>query len=119
MSEKVWVGLNNPKSITFTVFEAGGGKHHVTINGNATGLVGKPKGQVPSGEYGLTEIDADDWNYIKRTYCQFELIRNHLLYAVKTEEAAKSEAKERKDLRHGQEPIDPKATKTAPADRAA
>ena len=71
--------------------------------------------------FGLTEISADDWSYIEKTYGpHMELFRNGLIFAQARKADALDAADERAELRHGLEPVDVesgrKDAKTTPFD---
>ena len=88
----------------------------VSVAGSNAGLRGQMTGILPIGEFGLTEIAESDWLYIKKTWAEWKLFKNGLIFAQTKTEDAKAEAKERAELRHGFEPIDPeRQTKTEPA----
>ena len=79
------------------------------------------KGILPVGAFGLTEICADDWSYIEKTYGpHMELFRNGLIFAQARKADALDAADERAELRHGLEPVDVesgrKDAKTTPFD---
>ena len=87
----------------------------ILIKGNATNLRGKASGILPIGAYGITaNVPAEAWEQIKNNYRDDARIKNGLIFA-RTPSKARKEAKERKDLRNGFEPIDPeKMMKTKP-----
>ena len=88
----------------------------VSIAGSNAGLRGQMTGILPIGEFGLTEVKEADWLYIKKTWAEWKLFKNGLIFAQTKTEDAKAEAKERAELRHGFEPIDPeRQAKTEPA----
>ena len=88
----------------------------VSIAGSNAGLRGQMTGILPVGEFGLTEVAESDWLYIKKTWAEWKLFKNGLIFAQTKVEDAKAEAKEKAELRHGFEPIDPeRQTKTEPA----
>jgi hypothetical protein len=88
----------------------------VSIAGSNAGLRGQITGILPVGEFGYTEIAEQDWLYIKKTWAEWRLFKNGPIFAQTKVEGAKAEAKEKAELRHGFEPIDPeKGAKTEPA----
>ena len=113
----VTVALCHPHGIQFIL---DGGKRRVKLNGNAANLIGQPKGILPVGGFGLTEISVDDWEAIKATYGRMEIFKNGLCFAHDKRNDTLAEADEKAELRHGREPIQvegPEAeSKTAPAD---
>lgn len=117
VSATVFVAVNYPQSVKFTVPDKNGLPCDLVLNGNATELRGKEMGILPIGAYGVTEVDADAWTYIKRQYAGLPLIKNGLIFAVeKDERYARDAAAERKGERNGFEPIDPNRTNTKPDD---
>lgn len=113
----VTVALCHPHGIQF-ILE--GGKKRVKLNGNAVNLIGQPKGILPIGGFGLTEISVSDWEAIKATYGNMEIFKNGLCFAHNKRNDTLAEADEKAELRHGREPVQvegPEAeSKTAPAD---
>lgn len=109
MSKKVFVRFNYPTGITFEV-----GNKKITINGNAEDLKGQKMGVIPIGDSGLTEVDEDAWNEIVKIYGGMEIFKNKLITAQPSQKQAEDEAKEKKELRHGREPVDPHKTATKP-----
>lgn len=114
----VFVAMNYPHNVKFTVPDRDGMMCEIELQGNATELRGKKMGILPVGAYGITEIDADAWGYIKSKYAGLPLIRNGLIFATeRSERYAEAAAAERKDARNGYEPVDPKTATTKPADK--
>ena len=113
----VIVALNRPSGIVFGMPEG----RRVRVAGSAAHLRGREKGILPVGAVGLTEISADDWSYIEKTYGpHMELFRNGLIFAQARKADALDAADERAELRHGLEPVDVesgrKDAKTTPFD---
>ncbi len=105
-SNTVTVKCNLPHGMRFPL-ERG----DIVINGNATHLRGQEMGIIPSdGRYGQTYIDESAWNEIVRIYGTLPAIKNGLIFAEKNTARANARAKEQAELRHGREPVDPKAT---------
>lgn len=112
----VTVALNRAMGIQFTMPDG----RTVVIEGNAAKLRGLEKGILPVGAYGLTQIAAADWEYIKKTYGQMDVIKNGLMFAAERKADAVDMADERAELRHGLEPVDVAAdTATKEYDNAA
>ena len=108
----VVVALNRVQGIDYPMPDG----RVVSIAGNAVSLRGQEMGVLPMGAYGLTEIREADWLYIEKMWGQTPLFKNGLIFAQTKAENAKAEAKERAELRHGFEPIDPeRGAKTEPA----
>lgn len=100
----VLVAYNGVQAQAFDVPMNNGAKKRVIINGNNADLVGKPRGELYAGGYGLTAIDRDVWEWIKKNYAQWGAIKNGLMFAT-TEESAAAEIKERAELKNGFEPL--------------
>ena len=62
--DTVVVALNRASGLVFALTDG----RRVRVAGNALNLRGKEKGVLPVGAFGLTEISADDWLYIEKTY---------------------------------------------------
>lgn len=114
--QTVLVALCHPQGIQF-LFD--NGKRRVKLNGNAANLVGQPKGILPQGGFGLTEISLDDWKAIQETYGNMEIFKNGLCFAREQRADIYAEADEKAELRHGREPVKIEDAKTAPAETAA
>lgn len=116
----VVVALCHPTGIQFLL---DGGKRRVKLNGNAANLVGHPKGILPVGGFGLTEIPRSDWEAIKAHYGRMEIFKNGLCFAHDSRASVTAEADEKAELRHGREPVAvdgvEKTAVTDPADAAA
>jgi len=111
----VTVALCHPLGIKFRL----GKEHSVILRGNATDLIGKEKGILPMGGFGLTQIRRDEWEEIKRVYGKMAIFRNGLIFAHEKKSYVEEESHEKEDLRHGFEPIEVegpnKTSKTEPA----
>ena len=116
----VVVALCHPHGIQFIL---DGGKRRVRLNGNAANLAGQPKGILPLGGFGLTEIPVADWEAIKATYGRMEIFKNGLCFAHGKRADTLAEADEKAGLRHGREPVsvegEGKDCKSEPVDMAA
>ena len=107
----VVVALNRVQGIDYPMPDG----RVVSIAGSNAGLRGQMTGILPIGEFGLTEIAESDWLYIAKTWGEWKLFKNGLIFAQTKAEDAKAEAKEKAGLRHGFEPIDPeRGAKTEP-----
>lgn len=119
-SNTVVVALCHPHGIQFIL---DGGKRRIKLNGNAANLAGQPKGILPIGGFGLTEIPASDWEAIKATYGKMEIFKNGLCFAHEKRSDTLAEADEKAELRHGREPIavegEDKDSKSDPVDMTA
>ena len=96
----------------------------VALN-RASGIAfGMPDGRrvhVAGSAAHLTEISADDWSYIEKTYGpHMEIFKNGLIFAQARKADALDAANERAELRHGLEPVDVESdgngAKTTPFD---
>ena len=96
----------------FEVLDNSGNIVRVRVNGNGHHLRGQTSGILPIGAYGITtNVPVEVWEQIKTRYKDDPRIKQGLIFATEHNKARK-EASERKDLRNGLEPIDPKATRT-------
>lgn len=59
--------------------------------------------------FGFTTIPEDFWNEWKATHKNFAPLVKGLIFAHAKPSSAKAEVNEKKDLRNGLEPLDPKA----------
>ena len=109
--DTVFVALCHPTGIQF-LFD--NGKRRVKLNGNAANLIGEPKGVLPQGGFGLTEIARSDWEEILKTYGNMEIFKNGLCFAHEKKADVRAEADEKAELRHGREPIRIEDVKTEP-----
>ncbi len=107
----VCVALNRPYGVYFRMPDG----RKVELNGNGHALIGKDKGVLPVGTYGLTIIRADDWEYILKNYGGMKLFRNGLCFATERRNDTQEEARGRNDLRNGLEPVNPERTQTKEA----
>ena len=111
-NDTVCVCSNWPLDHIFEVVDNRGNIQRIRINGNGTGLRGKPSGVLAVGAYGITtNVPVEAWEQIKVRYQDDNRIKSGLIFAT-TPNKARKESAERKDLRNGFEPIDPTATKT-------
>lgn len=68
--------------------------------------------QMPAGQYGVTELPADDWNAVQKIYGQMTLLKSDLIFVAPSREEGDAMAAERQGLRHGLEPVDPEGDET-------
>jgi len=114
VNDTVVVCSNFPRDIIYVVLDNNGKEVEILIKGNSNNLRGKAAGILPIGAYGITaNVPAGAWEQIKTRYCDDARIKQGLIFAS-TPNKARKEAKERKDLRNGLEPIDPTKTKVKP-----
>lgn len=88
----------------------------VTLNGAAHPLIGKTKGALPVGEFGMTMLSAAEWEELQKTYGKTDRFVNGLVFVSSDKASAMDEAEDKTELRHGLEPVDPKTAKTKKAD---
>lgn len=113
-NDTVVVCSNFPRDIIYIVKDNAGHDVRIRIKGNSANLRGKGSGILPVGAYGITaNVPTGAWEQIKQRYCDDVRIKQGLIFAS-TPNKARKEAKERKDLRNGFEPIDPTKTKVKP-----
>lgn len=109
----VTVCLNRPLGLYFKRPDGS----RITLNGNDASLIGKEKGILSVGTFGETILKKSDWEYILKTYGSAKIFKNGLCFAAERGEDARAEAQDRKDLRSGLEPVNPKkAAASKPAD---
>ena len=110
-SDLVTVCLRNHFDIAFEIDD-----RKVIIKGHNSPLRGLDGGVLDSGRaFGETVIPAKDWEAIKEKYGRdpnTELFTGAFIFASKSKEDARAEAKEKEGLKTGLEPVDPKKTKT-------
>ena len=111
-NDTVTVCANIPRDCIFEAIDNRGKVQKIRIYGNAGRLRGKEAGVLPVGAYGITvNVPAEAWEQIKRNFADDPRFKNGLIFSTAAGKARK-EAVERKDLRNGFEPIDPKKVKT-------
>lgn len=111
-NDTVTVASNMPRDCIFEVVDNRGRKQEVLIKGNAGHLRGKAAGILSEGAYGITtNVPVEAWEQIKRNFAEDNRFKQGLIFAS-TAGKVRKEAIERKDLRNGFEPIDPKQVKT-------
>lgn len=102
----VWVALNHPWGLVFDV----GGKS-VTLEGAPVSKLRNGEGQhLFGGLFGFTEVNTNVWEAIHSLYGQMSLFQSGRLFAAPTRESVEAMARERSELRHGFEPVDPEKT---------
>lgn len=110
-NDTVTVCSNFPRDITFEVKDRAGRTVEILIKGNSGHLRGKAAGVLPLGAYGITmNVPKEAWEQIASVYKDDARFKQGLIFATKASNA-RAEAKERKALRNGYEPIDEKQTK--------
>ena len=110
-NDTVTVCSNFPRDITFEVKDRAGRTVEILIKGNSGHLRGKAAGVLPLGAYGITmNVPIEAWEQIASIYKEDARIKKGLIFAT-TASNARAEAKERKALRNGYEPVDEKQTK--------
>ena len=110
-NDTVTVCSNFPRDIVFEVKDRAGRTVEFLIKENSGHLRGKAAGVLPLGAYGITmNVPKEAWEQIASIYKEDARIKKGLIFATKASNA-RAEAKERKALRNGYEPIDEKQTK--------
>lgn len=110
-NDTVTVCSNFPRDITFEAVDNRGKVVPVLIRGNGGHLRGKAAGVLPIGAYGITtNVPKEAWEQIASVYKDDARFKNGLIFAT-TANRARAEAKERKGLRNGFEPVEEKQTK--------
>lgn len=109
-SETVTVLFRSRISQTFRLR---GGKS-VTLNGNAVYLANATGGILPAGGYGVTVVDRDLWEQVKREKMKSHgaWFRSGKIKEQKTEAKGVNYALDHADEKAGNDPIDPKETET-------
>lgn len=106
----VCIGANLPHGQTFVL---PGGKR-VSLNGNAEDLRGLERGILREGVYGLTTVDADDWEEVKKLFGSMVMFRSGLILETDSKADTEKEASKNTKTRHGLEAVDPEKTGTKP-----
>lgn len=96
-------------------FPLGGGKKIVTINGAAAHLRRAEKGIIPKGAFGMTRVDRQDWEQIKKEYGSLPMFQKGLIFVAADQDSAIAESQDRSELRHGLEAAPPVMVKDASA----
>lgn len=110
-NDTVTVCSNFPRDVIFVVKDNAGKDVEILIRGNSGNLRGKAAGVLPLGAYGITmNVPKEAWEQISSLYKDDARFKNGLIFAT-TANRARSEAKERKALRNGFEPIEAKDVK--------
>lgn len=110
-NDTVTVCSNFPRDITFEVKDRAGRTVEILIKGNSGHLRGKAAGVLLMGAYGITmNVPKEAWEQIASVYKDDARFKNGLIFATKASNA-RAEAKERKALRNGYEPMEEKQTK--------
>ena len=102
--DTVLVAYSGVTAQAFDVPTAGGRTSRIIINGNNADLIGKLKGELYSGGFGITNVPRDAWEWISKTYKNWGPIKNGLMFASDADRVADA-VKERKNLRNGMEPL--------------
>lgn len=110
-NDLVCVALNRPYGIAFRMPDG----RKVEFRGNGESLIGREKGVLPVGAYGLTMVDREDFEWIYKNFKSMPVFKNGLCFATKRKADATEEAESRDDLRNGLEPVDISRTSTKEA----
>lgn len=109
--DTVTVCCNSYQDMIFAVRLPNGSLAEVKFNGNNKHLAGLEMGKNPiGGAFGMTfGVPADMWELIKKQHKSDPRIINGLIFASTGDTRfTKSAIHERKELRNGNEPLDPK-----------
>jgi hypothetical protein len=110
-NDTVTVCSNFPRDVVFTATDNAGKTVDILIRGNGGFLRGKGAGVLSIGAYGITmNVPKEAWKQISTIYKDDARFKDGLIFAT-TANKARSEAKERKALRNGFEPIEAKDVK--------
>jgi hypothetical protein len=110
-NDTVTVCSNFPRDVIFVAKDNAGKDVEILIRGNSGNLRGKAAGVLPLGAYGITmNVPKEAWEQIASLYKDDARFKRGLIFAT-TANKARGEAKERKALRNGFEPIDAKDVK--------
>ncbi|MBS1002169.1 hypothetical protein JK169_14395 [Acetobacter persici] len=90
----VTIGCKLPNGLVLSLGEA----RHELAGTRASAVI---------GGYGLTPIPAEFWAAWSRTYAEYPLLKNGLIFAQTTLEKATGQAREQAALRTGTEPLNP------------
>ena len=101
-NDKVIVCLKHPQGIKFNLPN----NRYVIIEGNAAHLKGLKSGILPDGGFGMTVIDRQDWNYIKKTYSTLNVFKNGLIFSSNDKASAARQSKEHDEIKSGMEPVE-------------
>lgn len=101
-NDKVIVCLKHPQGIKFNLPN----NRYVIIEGNAAHLKGLKSGILPDGGFGMTVIDRQDWEYIKKTYSPLNVFKNGLIFSSNDKASATIQSKEHDEIKSGMEPVE-------------
>ncbi len=101
-NDKVIVCLKHPQGIKFNLPN----NRYVIIKGNAANLKGLKSGILPDGGFGMTVIDRQDWEYIKKTYSTMNVFKNGLIFASNDKASAARQSNEHDEIKSGMEPVE-------------
>ncbi len=110
MSKTINVFYCDTQSLCFRL-----GSKRVVINGVSANKVLHPENYgVKAGKFGITQVDADDWDAIVKKYGSMRIFKNGRLHTSKKEADGIAEAKEKASLASGKEQLDPKKAASKP-----
>lgn len=114
-SDTVCVLLNYPRDVKYMVPDNHGVMRPLVFKGNATHLKGKMNGVLPTGgAFGITAgVPREAWEWLVKHRPKDPLIAKGYLFVAEAQNA-RAAAKERKDMRNGFEPVDPKRAASRP-----
>lgn len=100
----VLIAYNGVQAQAFDVPMGNGQKKRIIINGNNADLIGKARGELYAGGYGLTAVDREAWEWIYTHYKNWGPIKSGLMFAS-TESDVNEAIKARSGLKNGFEPL--------------
>lgn len=106
-SKKVVVRLNHPYSVYFDMPDG----RRVKVNGSNEELRGAG-GVVVPGAFGETILDREDWESISAKYGNMTIFEKGYIFAANDKASANDQAREKRELRNGLEPVDVRKTKS-------
>lgn len=107
----VWVAYNSPRAIRLTTSKG----EKVLINGSPVNKILDKDGKPTRGRFGLTQISADVWEDLKKTYknASWFTCNPPKMFAHEEAESTEDQAEELKDETHGFEQADPEKLATS------
>lgn len=103
-ANEVLVCYNGVQAQRFEIPTKSGAKKVVIINGNNTDLIGRMRGEMYAGGYGITRVDRDAWDWIVSHYKNWGPIKSGLMFAS-SDNSVEADVKAKAGLRNGFEPL--------------
>lgn len=107
----VWVAYNSPRAIKLTTSKG----EKVLINGSPVNKILDRDGKPTRGRFGLTQISADVWEDLKKTYknASWFTCEPPKMFAHEEVESTEDQTEELKAEEHGFEQVDPEKQATS------